>query len=447
MHASKAARRILVVDDNPSTGSALKDHLALAGYACELSSSGEAALLSADRTSYSLVICGVRIGAMEDLELLDRLKRAHPALPVIIVSATRSVPEAVDVIKHGAFQYLAKPVDLAELCTFVVQATATPDPEATATRPKAGDTCSDLVRESPAMATLLQAVALVALSRAPVLVMGESGTGKERIARAIHEQGPRNGHAFVAINMAAIPEQLLESELFGHERGAFSGATHSRRGLFARAHGGTVLLDEIGDMPLSLQPKLLRALQFGEIRPVGSDRTERVDVRVIAATHRDLHALVREGRFREDLHYRMNVIPLVVPPLRSRREDIPVLASAFLRQARERSPESPVRAISPDALRILTEAPWPGNVRELESTVERLVVLGRDSVIAPDDLDFIARAPREGRWSTTASELHTLKQMSQRYLAWVLVQTDGDKRRAAQILGIDLSTLYRWQRK
>jgi two-component system response regulator HydG len=447
MHEPKAVPRILIVDDDPVTGPALHDHLRLGGYACDLSRSGEAALASANLTSYSLVICGVRIAAMDELELLDRLKRAHPSLPVIIVTATRSVEEAVDVIKRGAFQYLEKSVDLAELCSFVVEATTSSEREVRSTRPGDGDASAELVQASPAMRTLLQAVSLVALSSAPVLVMGESGTGKERIARAIHERGPRKGRPFVAINMSAIPEQLLESELFGHQRGAFSGATQARKGVLSAAHGGTVLLDEIGDMPLSLQPKLLRALQFGEIRAVGSDRTERIDIRVIAATHRDLNALVRAGRFREDLLYRMNVIPLIVPPLRSRREDIPLLALAFLKKARERSPASPVKSISDEAMQVLTEATWTGNVRELESTLERLVVLGRDAMIVPGDLTFIKAAPREQAWSTTPAELDTLKQLSERYLAWVLVQTGGDKRRAAHILGIDLSTLYRWQRK
>jgi len=302
-----------------------------------------------------------------------------------------------------------------------------------------------MVHESAIMRELAESIALVARSKAAVLILGESGTGKERVARAIHAGSPRAGETFVAVNTSAIPEQLLESEMFGHVRGAFTGATQARRGLLTEAHGGTLLLDEVGDMPLALQPKLLRVLQFGETRPVGSDRIGHVDVRIIAATHRDLNLLVKEGQFREDLRYRLNVVTLVVPPLRDRREDILPLVKLFLQEARERTIASPVKSIDDDALSVLMRAPWPGNVRELENTVERLVVLGREAVVTSQDLGLLeAIAPVE-IWPPLEDTPWTLKQMNHRYLNWVLARTDGDKRRAAKILNVNLSTLYRWE--
>ena len=304
----------------------------------------------------------------------------------------------------------------------------------------------DLVHESAIMRNLAESIALVARSNAAVLILGESGTGKERVAHAIHAGGPRASETFVAVNTSAIPEQLLESEVFGHVRGAFTGATQARRGLLTEAHGGTLLLDEIGDMPLALQPKLLRVLQFGETRPVGSDRIGHVDVRIIAATHRDLSLLVKEGRFREDLRYRLNVIPLLVPPLRDRRDDILPLVEVFLQEARERTIASPVRSINDEAMNVLMQAPWPGNVRELENTIERLVVLGREAVVTSQDLGFLEGIAPGEIWPALDGTPWTLKQMNHRYLDWVLARTDGDKPRAAEILNIDLSTLYRWER-
>jgi len=305
---------------------------------------------------------------------------------------------------------------------------------------------NELVQASAVMRELVESIALVARSNTPVLILGESGTGKERVARAIHAGGSRASQPFVAVNTSAIPEQLLESEVFGHVRGAFTGATLARRGLLMEAHGGTMLLDEIGDMPLVLQPKLLRVLQFGEARPIGSDRIGQVDVRVIAATHHDLGELVREGRFREDLRYRLSVIPLLIPPLRDRREDIVPLVTQFLKESQDRNLESPVTSISDEAMDVLTHAQWPGNVRELENAIERLVVLGREAVVTVNDLAFLQEKPPENTLRETDDASLTLKQMNQRYLQRVLARTNGDKVRAAKILDINLSTLYRWER-
>jgi DNA-binding NtrC family response regulator len=304
----------------------------------------------------------------------------------------------------------------------------------------------EIVGSGPAMRTLQTAIDFVARSSAPVLVTGETGVGKELVARAIHARSDRRQRPFIAVNTSAIPQELLEGELFGHARGAFTGAVHPRKGLLTEADGGTLLLDEIGDMSFGLQAKLLRVLQFGDVRPLGSDRSHHVDVRVIAATHRDLPALVKEGRFREDLYFRLDVLPVFVPPLRDRREDIPALAAHFLAEACQRAPQSPVRSIGQDALRALAESSWPGNVRQLASSIERAVVFGVDEMIDSKQLaptsDAVpapaSRFPGDGQW--------TLRHLTRAYTDWVLSETGGNKERTAQILGIDLSTLYRRQR-
>jgi two-component system, NtrC family, response regulator HydG len=253
----------------------------------------------------------------------------------------------------------------------------------------------------------------------------------------------------VAVNTSAVPQELLEAELFGHVRGGFTGAVQARRGLLTEANGGTLLLDEIGDMSFGLQAKLLRVLQFGDVRPVGGDKSHHVDVRIIASTHRDLPALVAEGQFREDLFFRLNVLPVFVPPLREHPEDIPALVAHFLAEAIRRTPASPVRAIAPEGLRILTESSWPGNVRELASCVERAVVFGVEETLGPEPFSAVPRATAAGpqpMWPSSGDGPWTLRRLSRAYTDWVLGETGGDKERAAQILGIDLSTLYRWQR-
>jgi two-component system response regulator HydG len=301
----------------------------------------------------------------------------------------------------------------------------------------------EIVGTGPSMAGLRTAIDLVARSSAPVLVTGETGSGKELVARAIHARSARSDHPFVAVNMSAIPQELMEAEIFGHVRGAFSGATQLRRGLFAEAHCGTLLLDEIGDMPVPLQAKLLRVLQSGEIRPVGSDRTRVVDVRIIAATHRDLPALIAKGHFREDLFFRLNVLPVPVPSLRDHREDIPILVRHFLARALKRTPTSPVRAIGPEALRCISDATWPGNVRQLASFIERAVVFGVDEVIDVNHLPSVPRASSAPVWPTSNEEPWTLRRLNQVYTEWVLAEVGGNKERAAELLGVNLSTLYR----
>jgi two-component system, NtrC family, response regulator HydG len=442
--------RVLVADEDAAQARALGTALVQHGYACELARTGTAALSAVVRGACDIVICDVRLGTSSDLELLDRMHGADLTMPIIILTARGSTSGAVEAMKHGAFHYLVRPCSMDDLYAHLRAAVAGTESARLPVSARASSSGDELlVHESPSMEALLETCALVARSSAPVLILGESGTGKELVARLIHRRSPRASRPFVAINTSAIPEHLLESELFGHVRGAYTGANHARAGLFAEADGGTILLDEIGDMPRTLQPKLLRVLQLGEVRAVGSDHTRRVDVRIIAATHRDLPEMIRAGQFRDDLHYRLNTLTLRLPALRDRREDIVPLARLLLRAALDRNPDSPVKSLGDEALAMLRQASWPGNVRELESAIERAVVLGRSAVVSVRDLAFLDCAlpsPTTPAWPQTEGKQVTLREMTQRYVDWTLAQTHGDKTEAARRLGIDISTLYRRQR-
>ncbi len=443
--------RVLIVDDDAEMRSALESLFLGDGHGCRVAPVAIAALGMVDSETFDVIVCDVVMLGMSGLELLDRVKRTHPALPVVVITGAGGVRQAVEAIKRGAFEYVTKPCGADELRRVVANALdgrLHPGEGAHTSRPLQTAGKLDFVGTSAAMRTLQTAIDSVARSSAPVLVTGETGAGKELVARAIHERSSRSHQPFVAVNMSAIPRELLEGELFGHVRGAFTGAAQPRKGLFTSADGGTLLLDEIGDMSIGLQAKLLRVLQSGDVRPVGGERTHHVDVRVIAATHRDLRALIKEGLFREDLYFRLNVLPVCVPPLRDRREDIPALAAHLLAEACRRAPLSPVRRLGPDALRVLSEAPWPGNVRELASSIERAVVFGVDEMVDANQLSSAlggALSPATA-WPCTSDAPWTLHRLSRAYTDWVLAGTSGDKQRAADILGIDLSTLYRWQR-
>ncbi len=445
--------RLLIVDDDAQMRHALEELFSAEGHGCELAADAMAALEIVERQTFDVVICDVVMNGMSGLELLDRVKVTHPAVPFIVITGAGGISQAVDAIKRGAFEYLVKPCGADELRRTVASAldvrrhpSENMRAAAAASAPPASVGKPELIGAGPSMRTLQTAIDFVARSSAPVLITGETGAGKELAARAIHSRSSRRGEPFVAVNMSAIPQDLLEAEIFGHVRGAFTGAAQPRKGLFMEADGGTLLLDEIGDLPFGLQAKLLRVLQFGDIRPVGSERTHHVDVRVIAATHCNLPALVKQGRFREDLYFRLDVLPVFVPPLRDRREDIPALAAYFLAEALNRAPLSPVRSIGPDALRMLSEAPWPGNVRELASSIERAVVFGIDEKIDSNQLSIERDGAPPHTWPFPSDAPWTLRRLSRAYTDWVLAETGGDKERAAEILGIDLSTLYRWQR-
>jgi two-component system response regulator HydG len=441
--------RVLIVDDDAEMREALEHVFASEAHECRSVPDAIAALELVERQTFDVVICDVVMAGMSGLELLDRVKMTHPGLPFVVITGVGRVRQAVDALKRGAFEYIEKPCDADELRRIVAMAVSGrrhPGEAARVSQPPSVVGQRDLVGAGPAMQTLQSAIDFVARSSAPVLIVGETGAGKELVARAIHTRGARCDRPFVTVNMSAIPQELVEAEIFGHVRGAFTGAAFARKGLFVEADGGTLLLDEIGDMSVDLQAKLLRVLQFGEVRPVGSERTQHVDVRVIAATHRSLRELVEKGRFREDLYFRLDVLPLLVPPLREHREDIPALAAHFLADACRRAPLSPVRSIGPDALRILAEAPWPGNVRELASSIERAVVFGVNEIIDANQLSLRTSTVQAQHWPCPSNAPWTLRRLSRAYTDWVLAAADGNKERAARTLGIDLSTLYRWLR-
>jgi two-component system response regulator HydG len=444
--------RVLIVDDDRDMREALGMVFSRDGETCDAVASAAAALELIDRRPFDAVVCDVRLEGMSGLELLDRVKKIRPGLPFILITGAGDIRDAVEAMKHGAWQYVTKPCDAEMLRAMVGDAIGVESPPegvraARRTQPPMGKADSEIVGAAPAMQALRSSIDRVAASIAPVLITGETGVGKDLVARAIHARGARRGRAFVAVNTSAVQEELFESEVFGHVRGAFTGAAQSRNGLVTEANGGTLFLDEIGDMPLRMQAKLLRVLQFGEVRPVGSDRPHIVDVRVIAATHRDIPALVREGRFREDLYFRINVLPVFVPPLRDRPDDIPALALHFLSEAQQRATDTPVRSIGDEALRVLKQAAWPGNVRELASAIERAVVFSNDEVLGPEHLVPTPTAtPPMLSWPAVDRSPWTLQRLNEAYTEWVLGQTSGDKRRAAEILGVDLSTVYRWRR-
>jgi two-component system response regulator HydG len=447
--------RLLIVDDDREMRELLGNLFSGEGHACELAADATAALKIVDAQTFDVVICDVVMEGMSGLELLDRLRRTHPALPFVVITGKGGVHQAVDAIKRGAFEYVLKPCDADDLRRIVTEALdgrrhPSESMRVSAPPPTQSRGHWSLVGAGPAMRALQTRIDFVARSSAPVLISGETGVGKELVARAIHARSHRRSGAFVAMNTSAVPQELLEGELFGHVRGGFTGAVQARRGLLTEADGGTLLLDEIGDMSFGLQAKLLRVLQFGDVRPVGSDHVHHVDVRILASTHRDLPALVKEGRFREDLYFRLNVLSVTVPPLRHRREDIPALAAYFLAEACRRAPESPVRSIGRDALAALSLSPWPGNVRELASCIERAVVFGVDEMIDCDQLDSSPEVAGEPRaplpWPTPTGAPWTLKTLNHAYTAWVLAESGGNKEKAAETLGIDLSTLYRWLR-
>jgi two-component system response regulator GlrR len=368
---------VLLVDDDPDILKLVSLRLAASGYAVTAADSGEKALAEFATARPQLVVTDLKMGGMDGLALFAALHAQAPALPVIILTAHGTIPDAVAATQSGVFGFLQKPFDPRALLEKVEQAL-----KVSGAAPKGGGEAwrRDIVTCSPQMEDLLRQAGLVARSDASVFISGASGSGKELLARAIHRASPRADGPFVAVNCAAIPENLLESELFGHRKGAFTGASYDHKGLVQSAHGGTLFLDEIGDMPLALQAKLLRVLQEREVRPVGGTQPVAVDVRVVSATHQDLEARLKAGLFREDLYYRLNVVALVLPPLAARREDIPLLAVHFLQVTAARYGKE-VRALAPEAMAALVAAPWPGNVRQLQNVIEQAVALATSGVV------------------------------------------------------------------
>ncbi|PWW47900.1 sigma 54-interacting transcriptional regulator [Melaminivora alkalimesophila] len=434
-------QRILVVDDDADMLRLLSLRLRAAGYDVATAASAEAALAHFDLERPQLVLSDVRLPGRDGLALFDELRARCPALPVILMTAHGTIPDAVEATAKGVFTYLTKPFDGRALLEQIDQALALAAPAAL---PAQADSRwrSEIISRSGRMADLLAEAYMVAQSDASVLLLGESGTGKELLARAIHRASPRAGKPFVAINCGAIPEALLESELFGHVKGAFTDAVSHHKGLFQAADGGTLLLDEIGDMPPALQVKLLRVLQERAVRPVGSSQSQPVDVRIISATHRDLEAAMAAGQFREDLYYRLHVVTLTLPTLAERREDIPLLANHFLDQL-ARKYDRKLSGFSPEALKALTTAPWPGNVRQLYNAVEQVCALSTTPLVP---LSLVQRALR-----VPGAQVLSLAEARQRfereYLVGLLKMTDGHVADAARLAQRNRTEFYRLLQK
>ena len=457
-----AVARVLVADDEPSIRFVLRESLESIGCSVSLAASGDEALEALLSGSFELAFLDIRMPGPSGLELLDRLRATGRDTAIVIMTAQNTFENAVEAMKRGALDYLVKPFAMAEVQALVTKTLRVRalEKEVSALRREVGARIvpgDRLVGKSPALLEVFKTVGRVAPRPVAVLITGESGTGKELVARAIHAASPRAGAAFIAVNTAAIPRELLESELFGHERGAFTGAIAPRLGRFREASGGTLFLDEIGDMPGELQAKLLRVLQSDEVTPVGGRLPERVDVRIIAATHRDLDAAVARGEFREDLLYRLRVVPIHIPPLRARGEDVRVLAAHFVERYAPELVGTP-RFLSEAAQVRLAQHAWPGNVRELENSIKRALVLATGEVLTPEDFAFLearpAEPPQAGLEERVAGEtdaaldageedLHRrlIERVERPLLVRVLARTGGNQIRAAALLGINRNTL------
>ena len=424
--------RLLLVDDDPGLLKLLGMRLVSEGYSVVTAESGPEALRVLGREKVDLVISDLRMDEMDGLQLFSEIQKGQPGMPVIILTAHGSIPDAVAATQQGVFSFLTKPVDKDALYKAIDEALEQRSPATDEAWRQA------IVTRSPLMLRLLEQAGMVAQSDVSVLINGQSGTGKEIVAQAIHNASPRHDKPFVAINCGALPEQLLESELFGHARGAFTGAVSNREGLFQAAEGGTLFLDEIGDMPVGLQAKLLRVLQERKVRPLGSNRDIEINVRIISATHRDLPKAMARGEFREDLFYRLNVVNLKIPPLSERTEDIPLLANHLLRQSADRHKPF-VRAFSSDAMKRLMAAKWPGNVRQLVNVIEQCVALTSSPVIG----DALVEQALEGENTALPTFVEARNQFELNYLRKLLQITRGNVTHAARMAGRNRTEFYK----
>ena len=440
--------RVLIVDDDPALLRLLSLRLRGEGHDVLEAVSGEAALNVLDHELPQLLVTDLRMGGMDGLQLFEAVHRRHPLLPVLILTAHGTIADAVKALRRGVFGYIAKPFEARDLMAEVDRALAASQalganmPVAGGEDEAAGGEAwrEAILTRSPRMQQVLAEARMVAGTDAAVLIQGDSGTGKELLARAIHEASPRARRKLVAVNCGAIAENLIESELFGHVKGAFTGAVRDRPGLFVEAGGGTLFLDEIGDLPLSMQVKLLRVLQEREVRPVGAERSVRVDVRIVAASHRKLAEEVAAGRFREDLYYRLNVVHLVLPPLAERREDIAVLAQNFVAALAQRYGK-PVTGFAPGAMELLAAAPWPGNVRQLQNTVEKCVVLSPGALIPASLVErALANQPAGGAEVLPFDEAR--RQFEREYLTQLLKLTAGNVSQAARLAHRNRTDFY-----
>jgi len=429
--------KLLLVDDDPDLLRLLSIRLQGAGYAVSAVESAEAALSQVSVSCPDVVITDLRMGGMDGMALFESLQKKHPALPVVILTAHGTIPDAVAATQRGVFGYLTKPFEgkaLIDQVEKALQFGGTPAANGIT------DTSwrADIITRSPEMEAILAKARLVAGSDASVMIFGESGAGKEMLARAIHKASARAGQPFVAVNCGAIPEQLLESEIFGHVKGAFTGAASDYKGLFQAAGRGTVFLDEIGDMPLPLQVKLLRVLQEREVRPIGSTQSVKIDVRIISATHRNLEEAIKAGTFREDLYYRLHVVSLALPALSQRREDIPVLANHFLKNLAARYGKT-LNGFAQDAMEVLIRHTWPGNVRELYNVVEQAVALATTPIISPGLLESAIR----GEMGDLSSFESARFDFERDYLAKLLKITNGNVTQAARLAKRNRTEFYK----
>jgi DNA-binding NtrC family response regulator len=442
--------RILLVEDDREMLELVQEHLEGEGHTVTPAGLGAEAIARLKAEPFDIVLTDLRLPDVDGLEVLQASRETQRDLPVILITAFGTIETAIQAIRQGAYDFVTKPFAMDEISLLVGKAW-----EARRLREEnrrlreevAGRyRLHNLLGRSPAMQSVFALIRQAAPGDVNVLITGESGTGKELVAKALHFNSHRADRPFVPINCAAVPASLLESELFGHVKGAFTGAVSSRRGLFREAHGGTLFLDEIGDMAPELQAKLLRAIEDRSVRPVGSDQATPLDVRIIAATNQDLPARIRAGHFRDDLYYRLAVIPIQLPALRDRKDDIPLLAEHFLGRAIAASGKQ-VSGFTPETMTVLLRHPWPGNVRELENVVERAVTLTAGGAIAPDALLLeVSAGPPTALTLAQLPRRPTLQELTDEYVALVLQETEGDKARAADLLGISKRTLYRWDR-
>jgi two-component system response regulator HydG len=439
---------ILIVDDDAAFAETVADGLTTLGWqTTAIGEAGAAAKLVRER-QFDALVTDLRMPEIDGLKLLALAKQLAPERPVIIMTAFSAIDSAVESVRRGAYHYLTKPFKVAELDLFLQRAL-----ENRALRKTARDLkralherhgLGSLIGRSASMRQAFELVKRVADATLPVVIVGETGVGKTQFAHALHVEGERASAPFVSVNCAALPEQLLESELFGHVKGAFTGASSARAGLLVEADGGTLLLDEIGDMKPALQAKLLSALESGRIRPVGASREREIDVRIVAATHRDLRELANRGEFRIDLLYRLEGVVIEVPPLRQRKEDIPPLTEHFLADTLSRHPKAVVERFSSAAARTLLDYIWPGNVRELEHAVGRAVLLGREREIAPSDLPCSVLSTRSAEACDFGDTVMPVRELQKRYAAWALERLGGRKMFTCEKLGIDAKTLSKW---
>lgn len=443
--------RVLVVDDQSDMAETVADGLADFGFLGSAVCQADEAIRLIKQSDYDALVTDLRIPSTDGLELLALSRSTSPERPVIVMTAFSGIDTAIESIRRGAYHYLTKPFKVAELAIFLNRALAESAlrREAKALRTALHQPLDAIIGESRDMQEVFELLRRVADTSVPALILGETGTGKGVIARALHNESSRAEQPFVSVNCAAIPDNLLESELFGHVRGAFTGASSDRIGLFEQAHRGTIFLDEIAEMSTGLQSKLLHVLETGTVRPVGSSSERAVDVRIVAATHRDLRERVVQGQFREDLLYRLDVVSIDLPALRHRREDIPLLVDHFLSKSRQRHPQSLVTRLSPEVMDVFLNAPWRGNVRELEHAIERLVLLGRSEEATIGELPRNMGLPEQHPTSAEpqfGDKVIPVRELQRRYANWALQKLSGAKMATCEALGIDSKTLAKWLR-